>query len=122
MRLGRAIVLALAERGARVAFTHLGSGDAARELADSLGDRALTLRCDVSHEDEVEALFATLDERLGPLDLLVNSAAIFERGPVLETDAQQWRRCRCARPGSTSATACNSTASAAPRASTDATR
>lgn len=92
VRLGRAIVLALAERGARVAFTHLSSDAAARELAETLGDRALTVRCDVSREDEVEALFAKVDERLGPLDLLVNSAAIFERGPVLETDAGQWRR------------------------------
>ena len=97
VRLGRAIVLGLLDRGASVAFTHWSSEAEARELEEALvarhgKDRILSLRCDVADEDEVAAAFEAIDRRFGRLDLLVNNAAIFERAALDEVDLASWQR------------------------------
>ncbi|MEM7247189.1 MAG: SDR family oxidoreductase [Acidobacteriota bacterium] len=93
VRLGRETVLALAERGARVAFTYSSSREDAESLLAELGDGHLALPCDVTEEEEVEAAFQAVDAELGRLDLLVNNAAIFEP-PVDFADltTETWRR------------------------------
>jgi len=75
---GRAIALKLAKEGADVAV-----GDIRYEEAESvaneitaLGRRALAVKMDVSNYDEVEAGFAQIKKELGPVDILVNNAAI----------------------------------------------
>ena len=97
VRLGRAMVEALVDRGARVAFTFSSSERQARELEARIGrnygpDRVLALRCDVRREDDVDAAFRALDERFGRIDLLVNNAAIFERTSFRDITPAQWRR------------------------------
>lgn len=97
VRLGRAIVLALLSRGARVAFTYCSSETAARDLEEEATrrfgvGRVLALRCDVSSEADVDAAFAAADARFGRLDLLVNNAAIFERTPFADSDVASWQR------------------------------
>ena len=97
VRLGRAIVEALADRGARVAFTWRSHADDARELAEALAarhgaDRVLSTRCDVTSESDVDAAYEALDARFGRIDLLVNNAAIFERTPFAELTLDAWRR------------------------------
>ncbi len=64
-------------------------GDAAEALAQTLGDRHLAVRADVSSETEVAALFAAIADRYGRLDILVNNAAVADRFiPALEQDPQ----------------------------------
>ncbi len=97
VRLGRAITLALLDRGASVAFTHLTSSGPAGDLVEEAtrahgADRILSLRCDVSRADDVGAAFAAIQARFGRLDLLVNNAAIFERAGFADTDEDAWRR------------------------------
>jgi len=97
VRLGRAFVLGLLERGARVAFTYNSSADAARELEDDAtrrfgAGRVLGTRCNVTREPDVDAAFAALDARFGRIDLLVNSAAIFERTTFEEITLASWQR------------------------------
>lgn len=97
VRLGRALVEALVDRGARVAFTYSSSGAHARDLEAQIArahgpGRSLALRCDVRLEEDVDAAFRTLDERFGRIDLLVNNAAVFERTPFAEITLEQWRR------------------------------
>jgi NAD(P)-dependent dehydrogenase (short-subunit alcohol dehydrogenase family) len=46
--------------------------------------RARLLPCDASRVEEVERLFATLDESAGPLDLVVYNASFRTRGPLIE--------------------------------------
>lgn len=91
VRVGRAIVVALAAGGWRVWIHHHRSIDAARALAAELGDRALgLLAADLAIAAERERTCAAILDRSGPaggrIDLLVNSAASFERGPFLERD------------------------------------
>src|SRR4029079_8278740 len=50
------------------------SEDKLRALASELGDRAVPVRCDVGDPDAVRHAFATVGERFGHVDVLVNKA------------------------------------------------
>jgi NAD(P)-dependent dehydrogenase (short-subunit alcohol dehydrogenase family) len=93
VRVGRAIALALAARGAAVAITYLSSEEAARETAAeiaALGARALAVRCDQRDPAQVEAAVRQVEAELGPVDALVNSASIFRRTPFGEATLEDW--------------------------------
>jgi 3-oxoacyl-[acyl-carrier protein] reductase len=88
--LGRAIASRLYERGACVAV-NVRDDERAKEVAHSLGDRALAIAGDVTASDFPErAVRETLD-RFGRIDILVNNAALAKstRFPVLSAD--EWR-------------------------------
>jgi 3-oxoacyl-[acyl-carrier protein] reductase len=92
---GRAIALAFAREGARVAANYLGSQAGAEEVvaeAGRLGAEAVALRGDVAREDHVKALVAATLERFGRLDVLVNNAGIMVRAPLLAVPAEECRR------------------------------
>ena len=93
--LGRAFALALAQAGMSVAITDLNQ-DELRETLQLLGDEhALALATDVSDSEQVSALVQHVTEKLGPIDLLVNNAALAgPSGPTWENDAQSWWRCQ----------------------------
>ena len=48
--------------------------------------------CDVSKQDQVEALAEQLSGQFGKVDALVNNAGVADFGPIKETDFQRWRR------------------------------
>lgn len=76
--LGKAIALRMADEGAHVIICDINEQalDATRAEIESRGAQCLALRCDVSSSAEVEAMFARIDERFGPLHILVNNAAM----------------------------------------------
>lgn len=88
VRVGRAITLALAGRGARVCIAYQTSHEAALALAAEINDarpeHALAIRCDVSRAGEVHTLFERATTVFGGVDVLVNNAAIFPRRAVEE--------------------------------------
>jgi pteridine reductase len=90
-RVGQAIALALAERGARVAFTYR-SGDPAQTLAgiEARGAGGLALPLDVLDWDQPKAAVARVVEHFGRVDLLVNSASVWQSAPFLEISRRQW--------------------------------
>jgi NAD(P)-dependent dehydrogenase (short-subunit alcohol dehydrogenase family) len=64
----------------------------AGEIAGRQG-RALAIRCDVIHRQEVEDMIAAVEEATGPVDLLVNNACQFGPvGPLAATDPDDWWR------------------------------
>ncbi len=66
--------------------------DVARSV-ESAGGRAIAVRADVSDENAVQAMFETVEQELGPLDGLVNSAGIVgDKGDVADIDAAMLRR------------------------------
>ena len=98
IRLGRAIVHALAAEGATVAIHHHGSVEAAQGLVAELrrqGRRAEAFRADLGDDAQLARLVPDVERALGPIEVLVNSAARFTRAPFLETDAAmldaEWR-------------------------------
>ena len=92
---GRAIALAFAREGARVAVNYLSSQREANEVvAESgrLGAEAFAIHGDVAQEADARSLVAATVDRFGRLDILVNNAGIMVRGPLLEVPADAYRR------------------------------
>ncbi len=94
-RVGRALALALARRGAAVAVHFHASERGARESAAEIaanGGRADVFRADLARPDAAAELVAAVVRSLGRLDVLVNSAAIMVRTPFGAVGAEQWDR------------------------------
>jgi len=92
-RVGRAIAVALAERGADiVVHYHSGAADAQETAAQirTLGRRAAILDGDLADLDVARALPVQAHAQFGRLDLLVNSAAMMLRTPIGEVTPEQW--------------------------------
>lgn len=94
-RLGKAIALGLARRGAGVVVHHGHSPEEAAATAaeiEALGVPAWIVQADLTDPGSIERLFDDLGGRLERLDLLVNSAAGFESKPFEEITAEDWDR------------------------------
>ncbi|MCA9694729.1 MAG: SDR family oxidoreductase [Myxococcales bacterium] len=97
VRVGRAIVEALAASEYDVWIHYRASQGPARELCDALGDRCLGIvGAELSEGSARDALIARVCDRAGPaggrVDLLVNSAASFERGRFTRRSDDDLRR------------------------------
>jgi pteridine reductase len=94
-RVGRAISVALAGEGASVVVNYNESGAAADQVVahiEGAGRRAIAVRADVATEEGVRELIERTRDQFGRLDILVNSAALFERTPFEEIGREDWRR------------------------------
>jgi glucose 1-dehydrogenase len=94
--IGEAIVLALAEAGAKVGINCHAHLEAAQEIAKRIRNQqgdAYAVQADVSDPEAVARMFEALDERWGGIDILVNSAGI-DGGHALswEADLPAWRK------------------------------
>src|SRR5258705_3250757 len=94
--IGRAIALAFAREGARLAVAARTAEQVehvAQEIETEVGTKALALVCDVSDRASVENLFveARAGFGRGP-DILVNNAGMAESAPLLKTDDELWHR------------------------------
>jgi NAD(P)-dependent dehydrogenase (short-subunit alcohol dehydrogenase family) len=89
--LGAAVARALAERGRRVAMVDIAASELEREAAQ-IGERATAIPADLAEVAECERVVSQTVERLGRLDILVNSAAILARTPLEEADASTFAR------------------------------
>jgi NAD(P)-dependent dehydrogenase (short-subunit alcohol dehydrogenase family) len=89
--IGRAIATQLARAGARV-----GIGDvdlaAAEEAAAAMPGEVQAFELDVTDRDSMERFVDGVEERLGPLDVMVNNAGILLVGPFLEEDSAATER------------------------------
>jgi NAD(P)-dependent dehydrogenase (short-subunit alcohol dehydrogenase family) len=75
--IGRAVCVAFAKEGADVAIAYLSEDEDAehtKSLVEAEGRRAITLRCDVQHEDQARGIVRDTIDQLGKLDVLVNHA------------------------------------------------
>ncbi len=92
-RIGRAIALALAERGANVAITYLASQREAEKTVHALATHdidAFAVRCDLSDPESIQQTVAAVIEEFGQLDLLVNNAGIFASEALEDISVEQW--------------------------------
>ena len=77
--IGRAIAVALAREGAKLAINFAGNEKAAEEtkaLVEQAGSEAILLKADVSDKDADAALIDTVIKTYGKIDILVNNAGI----------------------------------------------
>ncbi len=85
---GAGIVRRFILEGARVVIADI-NGDAAREMADELGDAALGLQVDVSSGDDVEMMVKSTLRSLGGIDILVNNAGVGHKPEPMETLSEE---------------------------------
>jgi pteridine reductase len=90
-RIGRAVCLALAGRGVRVAIHCRSSEAEARDVAERCPG-SVVLRADLAEAAERGRLVAEAAERLGRIDFLVNNASIYEAAPLAAIDEASWER------------------------------
>jgi NAD(P)-dependent dehydrogenase (short-subunit alcohol dehydrogenase family) len=94
-RIGRAIVEDLAAHGFAVAIHANGSLEEAQALAamlDGRGAKAAVLQCDLCDGEATAGLIAAAVAALGPLDLLVNNASLFQPDSVQSFNDALWDR------------------------------
>jgi len=93
--IGRTVALAYADEGADVAIAWIArEADAASLVAEleKRSRRALSVRCDVTREADVQALVGAVIERFGRIDVLVNNAGIQKPQALTETSLDDWER------------------------------
>ena len=90
--IGRATAILLAERGAAVACLDV-NGDGLAETAAPIGERAVTLVCDVTDLAAVETAVTRAAAELGGLDAVANVAGVGDfTGDVVNIAPEEWAR------------------------------
>lgn len=93
VRVGRAIALRLADEGANVAVHYRTSKKEAHTTADNVRERggaATTVQSDLSTVEGARAAVDGAADGLGGIDVLVNSASIFNETPVEDVTEEDW--------------------------------
>jgi len=92
--IGRETALEFAGEGAIVAVTDIDLKTAERTVEEitKRGGRSHAMVLDTTDPDAVKATVATAAERLGRLDVLINSAGIREISPTIELSHEEWSR------------------------------
>jgi 3-oxoacyl-[acyl-carrier protein] reductase len=93
--IGRAVALAAAAKGARVALAYRDSETGAKAVADLVrgyGHEAETFACDVTDREQIFSFVRDAEKRFGRLDGLVNNAGIMPTSPFLEMTPEEWDR------------------------------
>ena len=92
--IGFAIATGFAKAGAKIVFN-----DIKQELVDKglaaykeLGIEAHGYVCDVTNEEQVNAMVAQIEQEVGPINILVNNAGIIKRIPMHEMTAAEFRQ------------------------------
>lgn len=93
--IGKAIAINLAHAGADVMINYLSGPEKAEAVAEEArhcGAKAVTHQGDVSKEDQVEAMFATMVETFGAVDILINNAGLQKDAAFHEMTLAQWNK------------------------------
>lgn len=82
------------EEGATVVISDVHErrlGEAADALAE-IGERPVAVRCDVTVEDDVQALFAAAIDAHGHIDVLINNAGLGGETLLVDMTDEEWHR------------------------------
>lgn len=92
--IGRAVAIALAAEGAKVIVNYAKSNQAADAVVaeiKGMGSEAIALQADVAQTDQVDALFSTVLEQCGRIDVLVNNAGITRDTLLIRMKLEDWQ-------------------------------
>ena len=92
--IGRAIAVALAAEGAKVAVIYAGNAAAAEEtlsLIKEQGGEAVAMQCDVADDSAVSDMINAVKEQFGSVDILVNNAGITRDGLLMRMKEGDWQ-------------------------------
>ncbi|REN19160.1 SDR family NAD(P)-dependent oxidoreductase, partial [Mycobacterium tuberculosis] len=91
--IGAAIARRLAAEGFAVALNYASNNAEADALVAELtrgGASAIAIQADVSQADQASAMFTTVEQRLGRIDVLVNNAGVLKTAPLAQTSDAQY--------------------------------
>jgi pteridine reductase len=95
VRLGKALALALAREGVRLALHYNSSAAPAEETVDqirALGSDALAVQADLSQPSQAPFVLQRAADHFGQVDILINSAAVFQSADLAHTTEGLWDR------------------------------
>lgn len=92
--IGYAIATGLAGAGAKIVFNDINQDLVDKGIAayKAEGIEAKGYVCDVTNEDQVNEMVATIEKEVGSIDVLVNNAGIIKRIPMHEMSAAEFRQ------------------------------
>ena len=91
--IGEAVALGLAAAGCDVAVNYVTHPEAADDVAhkiEAMGRRAITIKCDVSDEGQVEAMFKTAIDTFGTIHISVSNAGLQKDAAFLDMTLADW--------------------------------
>lgn len=94
--IGEAVAIGLGRDGANVVINYISNPEAAEELAhkicqDSLCGEGITIKADVSKEDQIQAMFKQAIDKFGTVDICVPNAGIQRDYPLHEMPLKEWQ-------------------------------
>jgi 3-oxoacyl-[acyl-carrier protein] reductase len=93
--IGAAVARALAEEGWPVGVNYRSDGDGAERVAgeiEAAGGSAMPVAADVADSSATAALFGAMEERFGPVLVLVNNAGVRADGLSPQLSDDDWHR------------------------------
>lgn len=90
--IGRTIAVAAALEGTKVALAARTQDeiDAVASEIRSNGGTAVAIKTDITREDDIRSLVRETESTLGPVDILINNAAILKLAPIAEMSTETW--------------------------------
>ena len=91
--IGEAVAIGLARAGADVCVNYITHPETADEVAhkiEGFGRKAITVKCDVSKEEDVEAMYKTAIDAFGTIHISVSNAGLQKDSPFLDMTMDQW--------------------------------
>ncbi|KAK5108564.1 hypothetical protein LTR62_008221 [Meristemomyces frigidus] len=93
--IGRATARLAGARGWKVGINYATNASAANEAVaevESAGGKAIAIKCDVSKEDDVIAMFDAMEKQFGPIDgVVINAGIVAKSMPLAEMTAERLR-------------------------------
>jgi 3-oxoacyl-[acyl-carrier protein] reductase len=93
--IGASIARELAARGAAVAVNYSSSKAAAEKVVNEIkanGGKAIAIQANLADPASIEPLVETVARELGPIDVLVNNAGVYEFGPIETVTPEQFHK------------------------------
>ena len=92
-RVGRAIAIHFAKKGWNIAIHYLRSKSKAKELKKIIEQnwvKTTLIKANLENPKEVEKIIPMAKKKLGPIDCLINNAAIFEKDDISNFTIKSW--------------------------------
>lgn len=93
--IGRACCINLAKAGANIAINYNSRDEDALKTAKAVeeaGSKAIIVKADITSEESVHSMVKQIEKDLGPVEMLVNNAGIFEYVTPETTTLEHWKR------------------------------
>ncbi len=93
--IGKTIALKLAEAGASLVVNYKSNSGAADKVVESIkkmGQKVISIQCDVSNFADVEKMVKKVTKKFGRIDILVNNVGPFLYKSIYDTTIQEWHQ------------------------------